>query len=318
MRQLAPGDRIEREILLRVPRSRVWQALSNAEEFGHWFGVALEGKTFATGQRVQGQITYPGYEHVVFEVLIEHMEPERLLSWRWHPYAVDPSVDYSTEPTTRVVFELEEVEGGTLLRVVESGFDNLPASRRLEAFRMNSGGWDEQTKNIERHVMSTRASQPFVITRMFDARRERVWKSWTEPERLKRWWAPKGFTCTHCEVDLRPGGLMHYCLRSPDGSDMWGRFVYREIVQPEKLVFVVSFSDVQAGITRHPMSADWPLEILSTVEFAAEGKRTAVTVRWIPVNATEAERKAFDDGRESMTQGWSGTFDYLDAYLPNA
>ena len=145
-------DRIERKILLKAPRSRVWRALSNAEEFGDWFGVALKGKTFAAGQRVQGQVTYPGYEHIVFDMLIERMEPERLLSWRWHPYPADPSVDYSKEPTTLVVFELEEVEGGTLLTVVESGFDNIPPSRRLEAFRMNSDGWDEQMKNIEKHV----------------------------------------------------------------------------------------------------------------------------------------------------------------------
>ncbi len=145
-------DRIERTIMLKAPRSRVWRALSNAEEFGDWFGVALKGKTFTAGQRVQGQITYPGYEHVVLEVLIERLEPERLLSWRWHPAADDPSVDYSTELTTLVVFELKEVEGGTLLSVVECGFDSLPVSRRLDAFRRNSGGWDHQMRNIEKHV----------------------------------------------------------------------------------------------------------------------------------------------------------------------
>ena len=145
-------DRIERNILLKAPRSRVWRALSNAEEFGDWFGVALKGKTFEAGQRVQGQVTYPGYEHVVWDVLIERLEPERLLSWRWHPAAVDPSVDYSQELTTLVVFELKEVEGGTLLSVVESGFDSLPPSRRLDAFRMNSGGWDQQMQNVEKYV----------------------------------------------------------------------------------------------------------------------------------------------------------------------
>ncbi|MDQ6653188.1 MAG: SRPBCC family protein [Acidobacteriota bacterium] len=145
-------DRIERSILLKAPRSRVWRALANPEEFGNWFGVALKGKTFAAGQRVQGQITYPGYEHVVWDVLIERIEPERLLSWRWHPAAVESSIDYSQEPTTLVVFELKEVEGGTLLNVVESGFDNVPPSRRLDAFRMNSAGWDEQMANIEKHV----------------------------------------------------------------------------------------------------------------------------------------------------------------------
>lgn len=145
-------DRIERSVMLNVSRSRVWRALSNAEEFGNWFGVELKGKSFVAGQRVHGQITYPGYEHLVFDVLIERVEPERILSWRWHPAAIDRSVDYEKEPTTLVVFELKEVEGGTLLTVVESGFDTIPPSRRLEAFRMNSQGWDEQMKNIEKHV----------------------------------------------------------------------------------------------------------------------------------------------------------------------
>jgi uncharacterized protein YndB with AHSA1/START domain len=148
----ASTDRIERKILLKAPRSRVWRALSNAEEFGNWFGVALKGKAFVAGQRVQGYITYPGYEHLLFDVLVERMEPERLMSMRWHPAAIDPAVDYSKEPTTLVVFELAEAEGGTLLTLVESGFDQIPPERRLEAFRMNSGGWDEQMKNIEKHV----------------------------------------------------------------------------------------------------------------------------------------------------------------------
>ena len=147
-------DRIERSIVLKAPRAKVWRALSNAEEFGKWFGVVLTGRTFVAGQRVQGQITHPGYEHITWDVLIERLEPERLLSWRWHPGAVDASIDYSKEPTTLVVFELKDVEGGTLLTVVESGFDKIPESRRLDAFRMNSGGWDVQIKNVERHVAS--------------------------------------------------------------------------------------------------------------------------------------------------------------------
>jgi uncharacterized protein YndB with AHSA1/START domain len=145
-------DRIEREILLKAPCSRVWRALSNAEEFGNWFGVALKGKTFVVGKQVSGNLTYPGYEHVMFEALIERMEPERLLSYRWHPYAVDPANDYSNEPTTLVEFTLQAIDGGTLLKVVESGFDQIPVSRRSEAFRMNSGGWEAQMRNIEKHV----------------------------------------------------------------------------------------------------------------------------------------------------------------------
>src|SRR5688572_17728187 len=114
-------DRIERQVVIKAPRSRVWRALSNAEEFGEWFGVDLKGKAFAAGQRTQARITIPGFTHVTFDVVIERVEPERLFSWRWHPYPVDPAIDYEKEERTRVVFELKDVEGGTLLSVVESG-----------------------------------------------------------------------------------------------------------------------------------------------------------------------------------------------------
>ncbi|MBC8748244.1 uncharacterized protein YndB with AHSA1/START domain [Paraburkholderia sp. WC7.3g] len=145
-------DRIEKQILLKAPRSRVWRALSNAEEFGKWFGVNLTGQQFVAGQSAQGHITYPGYEHLVMEVLVERVEPEHHLSWRWHPAAIDITIDYTPEPTTLVAFDLSEVESGTLLRVVESGFDQLPVGRREQAFRLNEGGWAQQMGNIERYV----------------------------------------------------------------------------------------------------------------------------------------------------------------------
>jgi uncharacterized protein YndB with AHSA1/START domain len=146
-------DRIEKKVVLRAPRSRVWRALTNAQEFGAWFGVRLES-TFAEGARVQGRITVPGYEHVTLDITIEKVDPERLFSYRWHPYAIDPKVDYSQEPTTLVEFHLDEVAGGTELTVIESGFDRIPLARRAEAFRKNEGGWAQQVKNIERHVAS--------------------------------------------------------------------------------------------------------------------------------------------------------------------
>ena len=146
------ADRIEKSIHIKAPRSRVWWALSNAEEFGNWFGAALKGQSFAPGQRVRGNITIAGYQHVLFDVVVERIEPEHLLSYRWHPYAVDPAVDYSKEQRTLVTFELKDAADGTLLTVVESGFDDVPPSRRLEAFRMNSGGWEGQLKNIDKHV----------------------------------------------------------------------------------------------------------------------------------------------------------------------
>jgi len=144
-------DRIEKQILLRAPRSRVWRALTDAGEFGTWFRVRLEGE-FAVGRRVRGRITYSGYEHLTMEVTVERMDDEKLFSFRWHPYAIDPKVDYSTEPTTLVEFRLQDEADGTRLTVVESGFDRIPAARRDEAFRMNSQGWAVQIENILRHV----------------------------------------------------------------------------------------------------------------------------------------------------------------------
>lgn len=145
-------DRIEKSIELKAPASRVWRALTDYREFGQWFRVELDGP-FAPGQVSRGHITYPGYEHLKWEATIQKMEHERLFSFTWHPYAVEPTVDYSLEPQTLVEFILEKAANGTLLRVVESGFDKLPAGRRrLEAFRMNEGGWTAQIKNIERHV----------------------------------------------------------------------------------------------------------------------------------------------------------------------
>src|SRR5947208_8985157 len=125
-------DRIEKRAVLRASRARVWRAITDAQEFGAWFRVNLEG-TFAKGATIRGKITHPGYEHLTMEVLVERIEPERYFAYRWHPYAIDPKVDYSSEPTTLVEFRLDDADGGTLLTIVESGFDKVPAGRRAEA-----------------------------------------------------------------------------------------------------------------------------------------------------------------------------------------
>ncbi|GLH74743.1 hypothetical protein GETHLI_32450 [Geothrix limicola] len=146
-------DCIRKEIHLRAPRTRVWKALSDATEFGTWFGMKLEGP-FVPGQPVFGRITHKDYEHIHLEMRVERMEPESLFSYRWHPYPMDLKRDYTQEPMTLVEFHLEAVEDGTRLSVVESGFDQLPADRRDEAFRMNEGGWTGQMARIERYVAS--------------------------------------------------------------------------------------------------------------------------------------------------------------------
>jgi uncharacterized protein YndB with AHSA1/START domain len=144
-------DRIEKQIELKAPVSRVWRAITDSREFGQWFGVKLEGP-FEEGRVSRGNITYPGYEHLKWEAVVKKIEPERLFSFTWHPYAIDPKVDYSDETPTLVEFRLEPAAQGTLLTVAESGFDKIPSARRAEAFRMNDGGWGQQVKNIESHV----------------------------------------------------------------------------------------------------------------------------------------------------------------------
>lgn len=144
-------DRIEKRIVLKATKARIWRALTDAKEFGTWFRVALESG-FEPGGKTVGKITHPGYEHVKFEVVVEKMEPERYFAFRWHPYAADPKVDYSKEPMTLVEFRLEDSAEGTVLTTVESGFDQLPPERRDEAFRMNEGGWEGQLRNVSAHV----------------------------------------------------------------------------------------------------------------------------------------------------------------------
>lgn len=144
-------DRIEKTIEINATPSRVWKALTDFREFGEWFRVRLDGP-FVPGQESTGNITHPGYEHVRWHAMVRTMEPERLFSFTWHPYAIDPEVDYSKEEPTLVEFHLEAIASGTRLRVIESGFDRIPAGRRPEALRMNTGGWEAQVQNIKRHV----------------------------------------------------------------------------------------------------------------------------------------------------------------------
>src|SRR4051812_42366953 len=148
------SDKIEKQIELRAPVARVWKALTDHQQFGEWFRVKID-HPFEPGQTAVGQVLYPGYEHLRWEAVIQKMEPERLFSFTWHPYATKPDQDYSAEPPTLIEFTLEAIPGGTLLRVVESGFDRIPEKRRLEAFRINEGGWSAKIQNTAQHVDAT-------------------------------------------------------------------------------------------------------------------------------------------------------------------
>ena len=149
------ADTIEKQIELKAPVSRVWNALTDHKQFGEWFRVHIE-TPFVPGQPARGNILHPGYEHILWQAVIQKIEPEHLFSFTWHPYAIDPAVDYSGETPTLVEFRLQPTAAGTLLTVTESGFDKIPAHRRADAFRMNDNGWAQQMKNIEAYVAQTR------------------------------------------------------------------------------------------------------------------------------------------------------------------
>ena len=156
----------------------------------------------------------------------------------------------------------------------------------------------------------------FVITRVFNAPRRPVWEAWTRPDQLGRWFGPKGVTATVEAHDLRPGGMLHARMDAPDGGRMWAKFVYREVIEPSRLVWVHSFSDEHASVTRAPFfDGNWPLELLTTVTFADEGTGTRVTLTWTPLNETDIERQTFAANMTSMNQGWTGSFEVLDAVL---
>ena len=142
-------DRIEKQVVLHAPRARVWQALTDVQQLGEWFHVRMSGEV-VPGARLSGPITYPGYEHATFEAVVERVEPERHISWRWSPHPVEPGMDYTNEPTTLVTFDLEDVDGGTKLTVVESGFHNVPVVRRAKAYESNEPGWTEVVQSIEK------------------------------------------------------------------------------------------------------------------------------------------------------------------------
>ena len=155
----------------------------------------------------------------------------------------------------------------------------------------------------------------FVFTRLFNATREELFRAWTDEQVLKHWFAPKGFTIPVHRLNLRPGGQFHYCMRAPNGVEMWGKWVFREIVPPGRIVLVNSFSNKHGNLTHHPFVHDWPLELLATTTLTEQNGQTLMELRWIPIDPTPIERKTFEGMHDGMRQGWAGTLDQLETYL---
>ncbi len=269
-----------------------------------------------------------------FETLVEKMEVRPGGSWRFAQKGPDGAEhafhgEYLEVVPDRGLTRTSEYEGmpGHVLEETatfepEGGGTLLTLSVRFAGRQdrdgmLRSGMEPGARQSLERleESLAGLAGREFVIERVFDAPRELVFKAWTDPGHLARWFGPKGAAVKHAKADLRPGGVLHTRMATSDGGEMWGKMAYREINPPSRLVYLNSFSDEAGGLTRHPMSPTWPLEMLTTVTFTPEGAGTRITLQWAPFRATAQERAAFDAAFDSMTGGWTGSFDQLDEYL---
>lgn len=307
------GREIAATRVFDAPRDLVFDAWTSPEHVAQWWGP--NGFTTTT----QSMDVRPGGDwifimhgpdgtdyknHIVYR---EVVRPERLV------------YDHVSGPLfhATVLFEAE----GDKTRIRMQMLFETAELRNQVAEKFGAVQGLEQTLNhLGEHVVKLAAehADDFVISREFDAPRDLVFKAYTEPERLAQWWGPKGFKVKVANVDLRPGGMFHYGMVGPDGSEMWGKFIYREIVPPERLIFIVSFSDESGGTTRHPMAPTWPQEMLNIVTFTDHGDKTLITLRCSAYAASEEERATFKAGHRSMQGGFSGTFDQLAAYLAKA
>jgi uncharacterized protein YndB with AHSA1/START domain len=302
------------ERTLNAPVARVWKALTDVEEMRRWYFDLKEFKP-EVGFEFEFVFEHEGmtYHHLC---KITAVEPAKKIAytWRYKGYEGDSLVTFelSTSDTPRIAQSADS--GKTRLKLTHEGLETFPTLPPFARENFNQG-WTSIASELQKFLEVPADMKEFVISRTFDAPRNVVWKAWTERDQLMQWFGPKGFTMSAAKLDFRPGGMFHYCLRSADGKEMWGKFVYREIVAPERIVLVNSFSDEKGSLTRHPASPTWPSEMLTTATFTEEKGKTTVTVRWIPINPTDDERKTFDGARDGMRQGWTGTFDQLADYL---
>jgi uncharacterized protein YndB with AHSA1/START domain len=314
----------DREIILSrvfdAPPELVFKAWTDPEHSRHWWGPrGFTTTTHAMKLEPGGAWRYTmhgpdGRDYGNLITFLEVARPNRLV--------YKHGGDKETEPVNfEVTVTFEDLKGKTRV-TMRSLFPSAQAKDYvIKTYGALEGGKQHLDRLAEHLAMASGKPDPFVISRVLKAPRDLVWKAWTERDRLMQWFGPKGFTMRVATLDLRPGGMFHYCLVTPDGKDMWGKFVYREITPQDRIVMVNSFSDEKGGLTRHPISPSWPREMLSTTTFAPHaglGGGTVVTVSWEPINATEEEMRTFETNRQGMNQGWTGTFEQLEDYLAKA
>lgn len=325
---------LDRELVLTrlfdAPRELVWKAWTDPQHVPQWWGpVGFTTTTHKMDVRPGGvwRFVMHGPDGRDYQNLItygEVVEPEYL--------AYKHGGDKDCEPVNFHVTATFEKAGAAGDRTKVTLRMHFPSNNARDFVIREYNAVEGGKQTLERlgdHVHEMRggvasaaaSDRPFVITRVFNAPRDRVFQMWTQREHLMRWFGPKGVTIPRCSLDFRIGGVFHYCMQMANGSVHWGKWTFREIESLRRLVFVVSFADEAGNPVRAPFNADWPLETLSAVTFAehaGKGGGTVVSVSWVPINASDTERKTFEAGHASMQGGWNGTCDQLADYLANA
>ena len=315
-------EHVDRELFLsrdfQAPRELVWDAMTRPEHVARWWGPRGFTSTIETMDfRVNGLWKFvmhgpDGTDYPNEHVFLEIVPHEKIVMDH------GGRREGGTQVRSTATWTFETIAGGKTrvkLRMV------FPTPEHRDTVVREYGAIEGGSQTLMRlgEFVAGQLCEPFVLSREFAASRELVWKAWTEVERLQHWFGPKGLTTKHARLEFRPGGSFHYCQVAADGREMWGLFQYREIVAPEKIVWVNCFSDEAGGITRHPFSdLNWPRQMLSEVTFVERDGRTTVTLRWVPLDATDGEIQVFNSHRPSMTQGWTGTFEQLTQYLATA
>jgi len=295
-----------------APRALVFKAWLEPRHLAAWWGPTVFTNPVCEADGRPGGVLNiimqgpDGKRYPCGGQFYEIEEPRRLTLGTWAEDAEGRVLENHIEVL------LEERDGKTEQTVKVNLVMATPRSKPFVAGMRQ--GWNQSLDKLGAYVRN--GIPLFSVARVFKAPRELVFKVHTDPFHLAKWFGPAGTTVIKADMDLRPGGTYHYGLRMPDGAEMWGRQVFREVTAPEKLVLVQSFSDSKGGITRHPMAATWPLEMLATTTFDdLGGGDTALTISWEPLNATPEEIATFDHARAGMDGGFKGTLDALEAYL---
>jgi uncharacterized protein YndB with AHSA1/START domain len=303
--------------LLNAPRELVFKAWTEPEHLVKWWGprgfwnsiheidVKTGGKWLYTMHGPDGT-DYPNW--IVFD---EVVEPERITYSHGGSKKGDPE---DAQFKGIVTFEAEGNKTRLTMRQVFSTAKER--NHVVEKYGAIEGGRQTFDK-LEEELSTMKAGEEFEVSRELNAPIKLVWDLWTKPEHLAKWWGPKDFEMQDLKLDLREGGMFHYSMKGPGDFIMWGKFVFREVAAPHRLIFLVSFSDEKGGTTRAPMGANWPLEVLSTLTLTEKNGKTVLTMKGVPFHATQEEIATYKAGFSGMQQGFKGTFEQLEEYLQN-